>query len=91
MPLLSAPASQFNDVDLLTAQKISQTDPPAAAGSLDEVTEKLAARLASKGGSDAEWRLLAQSYDYMGRTQEAEQARSQLTSSAHRANSARSR
>src|SRR5262245_35094424 len=34
------------------------------AGSMDEVTQRLAARLASKGGSDSEWTLLAESYDY---------------------------
>jgi hypothetical protein len=45
------------------------------AGSLEEVTRNLAQRLATKGGTDDEWRLLAQSYDYMGRTNEARAAR----------------
>jgi hypothetical protein len=44
------------------------------AGSLDDVTRKLEMRLAAKGGSDEDWRLLAQSYQYMGRTEEARAA-----------------
>ena len=45
------------------------------AGALDEVTRKLAQRLATQGGTDADWSLLAQSYDYMGRTEDARAAR----------------
>jgi cytochrome c-type biogenesis protein CcmH len=54
---------------------------PAGAGgtvkvaSVEEATAKLAERLNSKGGSEADWRLLAQSYDFMGRTSDAAQAR----------------
>ena len=50
----------------------------ANAGALDEVTRSLAERLATKGGTDDEWRLLAQSYDYMGRTDEARAARTHV-------------
>jgi hypothetical protein len=52
------------------------------AGSLDDVTRKLAARLAAKGGSDSEWRLLAESYDYMGLAAEAKAARAHTASAA---------
>jgi len=45
------------------------------AGSLDTVTRSLAQRLATKGGTDDEWRLLAQSYEYMGRADDAREAR----------------
>ena len=45
------------------------------AGSLESVTRNLAERLETKGGTDDEWRLLAQSYEYMGRTDEARTAR----------------
>jgi hypothetical protein len=45
------------------------------AGSLDTVTQNLAQRLATNGGTDDEWRLLAQSYEYMGRTDDARAAR----------------
>ncbi len=54
----------------------------ATAGSLDEVTRKLATRLAAKGGSDGEWKLLAESYDYMGRTADAKAARAHIASAA---------
>jgi len=59
---------------------IAATDTPkgANAGALDEVTRSLAERLAKKGGTDDEWRLLAQSYDYMGRTDEARAARTHV-------------
>jgi hypothetical protein len=52
----------------------------ASAGSLDDVTRKLATRLAAKGGSDSEWKLLAESYDYMGRPAEAKAARAHIAS-----------
>jgi len=48
------------------------------AGALDDVTRSLAERLATKGGTDDEWRLLAQSYEYMGRTDEARAARTHI-------------
>src|SRR6185312_7301697 len=55
----------------------SATDAPGrtGAGSLDTVTRNLAQRLATKGGTDDEWRLLAQSYEYMGRPDDARAAR----------------
>jgi cytochrome c-type biogenesis protein CcmH len=49
---------------------------------LDDVTQKLAARLAARGGSDSEWKLLAESYDYMGLTAEAKAARAHVASAA---------
>jgi hypothetical protein len=53
-----------------------------SAGSLDDVTRKLAARLAAKGGSDSEWKLLAESYEYMGRMAEAKAAKAHIASAA---------
>jgi len=50
------------------------------AGSLETVTRNLAERLETKGGTDDEWRLLAQSYEYMGRTNEARAARAHIGS-----------
>jgi hypothetical protein len=61
-----------------TTQQTGQSS--ASAGSLDDVTRKLAARLAEKGGSDSEWKLLAESYDYMGLTAEAKEARAHIAS-----------
>ncbi len=61
------------------ATPLQQTPPSSAnAGSLDEVTRKLATRLATKGGSDSEWKLLAESYDYMGRAADAKAARAHM-------------
>jgi hypothetical protein len=57
-------------------------DSAASAGSLDDVTRKLAARLAAKGGSDSEWKLLAESYEYMGRTADAQAAKAHIASAA---------
>jgi len=75
-------AAQLDDSDLRAAQLISQDGAPAgeshAAGSLEEVTSRMAARLAANGGRPEEWRLLAESYEYLGRTQEAEEARSHI-------------
>jgi len=60
-----------------------QMEQSANAGSLDDVTRKLAARLAAKGGSDSEWKLLAESYDYMGLAAEAKAARAHIASAAN--------
>jgi hypothetical protein len=62
----------------------SATDAPGrtGAGSLDTVTRNLAQRLATKGGTDDEWRLLAQSYEYMGRPDDARAARKHVTTTS---------
>jgi len=54
--------------------------PSPTAGSLDDVTNKLAVRLATQGGSDKDWELLAESYEYMGKAAEAKAARSHVAS-----------
>ena len=54
--------------------------PSPTAGSLDDVTNKLAARLATQGGSDKDWELLAESYEYMGKAAEAKAARAHAAS-----------
>jgi cytochrome c-type biogenesis protein CcmH len=68
-----------------SAQKGQSTSNAASttnAGSLDDVTQKLANRLATQGGSDSEWQLLAQSYDYMGRAADAKAARAHKATAA---------
>jgi hypothetical protein len=62
----------------------SATDTPDRknAGSLETVTRNLAQRLATKGGTDDEWRLLAQSYEYMGRPDDARAARKHVTTTS---------
>jgi len=61
---------------------VQTSQPTTAAGSMDEVTHKLATRLATTGGSDSEWTLLAESYDYLGRTAEATAARAHIVAPA---------
>lgn len=55
----------------------SAAAPPEArsAGSMNEVLERLEARLAAQGGSDSDWDLLAQSYEFVGRAADAKLAR----------------
>ncbi len=57
-------------------------DPPdappvsaASAGSIDEAIAGLETRLASGGGTQEDWLLLAQSYEFLGRKADAQQAR----------------
>ncbi|MEN9704879.1 MAG: c-type cytochrome biosis protein CcmI, partial [Pseudomonadota bacterium] len=46
-----------------------------AAGSMDEAVARLEARVAGGQASDSDWTLLAQSYEFLGRTEEAAKAR----------------
>ena len=66
--------AEANSISGTPAEKPHETH----AGALDEVTRNLAQRLATQGGTDDEWRLLAQSYDYMGRTEDARAARNHI-------------
>jgi cytochrome c-type biogenesis protein CcmH len=56
-------------------QQPDGVSPTARVGSVEDATKKLAERLERQGGSSADWLLLAQSYDFMGRTADAAQAR----------------
>jgi len=47
----------------------------APIGSVEAATLKLAERLNAKGGTSADWLLLAQGYEFMGRAEDAKQAR----------------
>jgi hypothetical protein len=76
-------ASERDSATQVASASISrQQSGQTTAGSLDDVTQKLAARLAARGGSDSEWKLLAESYDYMGLTAEAKAARAHVASAA---------
>ena len=55
---------------------------PGTAGSMESATLALAARLSAQGGTDDQWKLLAQSYDYLGRPGDAELARQHQVSGA---------
>ena len=78
----SGASERVSDTRMTSANPSQQQSGQASAGSLDDVTRKLAARLAAKGGSDSEWKLLAESYDYMGLTAEAKAARAHIASAA---------
>jgi len=43
--------------------------------SMEAATAQLEARLSREGGSDSDWQLLAQSYEFLGRTADAERAK----------------
>lgn len=49
------------------------------AQSMEVATEALRARLEQHGGTAADWQLLAQSYDFLGRPKDAEAARAHVT------------
>jgi cytochrome c-type biogenesis protein CcmH len=53
-----------------------------APSSIEQATEKLAKRLSREGGSDSDWELLAQSYDFMGHPDDAARARQHLTANS---------
>ncbi|MFL6602411.1 MAG: hypothetical protein ACJ8R9_13895 [Steroidobacteraceae bacterium] len=75
-------SERVSDTQMPGASSSPQQSGQANAGALDDVTRKLAARLAGKGGTDSEWKLLAESYDYMGLTAEAKAARAHIASGA---------
>jgi len=62
--------------DLTVADKIAAVDQHGG-GSMEGAVKGLERRLAAKGGSDADWELLAKSYEFLGRGSDAEQARHQ--------------
>jgi len=79
--------------DASASAHASVDTPPASsapsAGSMDESLTRLESRLAAQGGTDADWQLLAQTYDFMGRAADAQSARShQLPASANAADAA---
>lgn len=53
----------------------------STAGSMEVAVAELGTRLATQGGTDADWELLAQSYDFLGRSSEAAEARQHKVSS----------
>jgi cytochrome c-type biogenesis protein CcmH len=55
---------------------------PAAAQSMGAAVASLEARLASQGGSDSDWELLAKAYDFLGRADDAKRARAHIVSPA---------
>ncbi len=64
-----------------TSMPAAMTAPTAGsgAGSMQAATLALKTRLATQGGADDQWELLAQSYDFLGRSDEARLAREHRT------------
>jgi hypothetical protein len=58
-----------------TAAAPATAAPPGKAQSMEAATAGLEARLARQGGSASDWTLLAQSYEFLGRTADAQRAR----------------
>jgi cytochrome c-type biogenesis protein CcmH len=52
--------------------------PPPAARSMELEVSALAARLARAGGTESDWTLLAQAYDFLGRPEDARRARAHI-------------
>ncbi len=59
----------------MVAASGSPAMPQGPAGSMETSTQALAARLAAQGGTDEDWNLLAQSFEFLGRTDDAALAR----------------
>ena len=55
--------------------------PPGKVPSMEEATARLEARLSQGGGSPQDWQLLVQSYEFMGRTADAQRARAHVIGS----------
>lgn len=64
----------------LTAPHAGTTNTSGKAQSLESATTGLEARLNRDGGTEQEWLLLAQSYDFMGRSADADRARTRAAS-----------
>lgn len=69
--VMPAPAMRS---DVLTQQDMGVVS-KGSAGSMPSAVAGLEARLAKGGGADADWELLAKSYDFMGRPDDAAKAR----------------
>lgn len=76
--MIPGPPGVMRDVDA-SARAGAGTPPRGStqsAGSMDVMLAQLEQRLAGQGGSDADWELLAQTYEFIGRTADAQGARS---------------
>ena len=79
--LWSGTPGQPSSAPAVTAGRGASVDAPtsnsstAAAGSMQVMLARLEQRLAKQGGSDADWQLLAQTYDFLGRKADAANAR----------------
>lgn len=80
-PTMVAASMGHPGVATRDASAVPQSEPQ----SMEAVAERLAARLARGDGSDDDWQLLAQSYEFMGRSEDAKRAREHVVVNAVRA------
>jgi hypothetical protein len=73
--LIAHPATVSAPATGSTPASMAAAAPASKARSLEEATAGLEARLARQGGSPSDWTLLAQSYEFLGRTADAQRAR----------------
>ncbi|HJS91003.1 MAG TPA: hypothetical protein VJ738_13650 [Steroidobacteraceae bacterium] len=77
----SAPAAMASTSSMPPASVMAQilstpgSARPGMAQPMDQAAADLAARLERKGGTAADWNLLAQAYDFLGRPADAQRAR----------------
>ena len=72
-PGMPSGASQMSSSATLPVMQAS-TAPAGSPGSMNDAAARLAARLSQGGGSDADWQLLKQSYEFLGDNEAAELA-----------------
>lgn len=70
-----APIPKTSSVMAAAAASLNAVAGTGAGSSMEAATQALEARLAAQGGSDEDWNLLAQSYEFMGRSEDAARAR----------------
>jgi cytochrome c-type biogenesis protein CcmH len=74
-PELPSQSATAGMASAISSAATSTAGPVGGAGSMAEATEKLSARLATSGGSDADWQLLEQSYEFLGDSTAADLAK----------------
>jgi cytochrome c-type biogenesis protein CcmH len=74
----AAMASAARNEGATSAPGTAPSGGTAAANSMQDAVAGLEARLAREGGSPAEWTLLAQAYEFLGRAEDARRARAHV-------------
>jgi MFS family permease len=74
-PAMPASAPMPSAATMAQVLAMSGGNGSPSAEPMDQAAARLAARLESKGGTAADWNLLAQAYDFLGRPKDAQRAR----------------
>lgn len=78
----SPPSLVGHGVAATSPQDNRQSTAGGKAPSMEAATASLEARLAREGGSSSDWQLLAQSYEFLGRSEDAQRARARASEAA---------